>query len=487
MSIWRKHKVGLLAGLAALIATLLGGCMQFYKTSLLKDNGPPCSITTGGYHLPLSLLELTVVLDKSTQPAHRYLLTINKTLKKVADRNHLYCLDYLANPFAEDHLGIDRTDDGLLRRVFTRAIDKSKDIAIKVIEGIGEAVAGSSAFGRNATPRIQGEAGVVAIYEVDPFNYAAMREVNISLREFGYCIYLDPRADKYVEPWSARQCGVKYLEYEHNIRYSKKGGYNRSHKDSDTSNVYVRQPDRRKHDTPEYEASRTGILYRPNLTHSLVVLRRDDPTSYDPWILDTKRRIEMPNAAPIFSVRVERSLFVERKTDLLFDHGVLENVAINKKSELEAFMDIPLTAAQVIVGIPARILQIRLNTANNRQALINANFELLKVLNQTKEEVNSQEGKSAKSSVQPVAVLPATAVQPRATIGTATTAQSIPDGTGGTNLATCVATCTPSQGGDAAAEARCRSYCTCQQNFCSGANDGPACRNYCTGQSVASQ
>jgi hypothetical protein len=64
----------------------------------------------------------------------------------------------------------------------------------------------------------------------------------------------------------------------------------------------------------------------------------------------------MPNASPIFSVGVDRSAFVTRKTTLLaFDAGVLRDITIEKPSEVLSFVEIPLRVAQVVVAVPAEI------------------------------------------------------------------------------------------------------------------------------------
>ena len=63
--------------------------------------------------------------------------------------------------------------------------------------------------------------------------------------------------------------------------------------------------------------------------------------------------LEMPNAAPVFSVDVRRALFAHRETSLTFDHGILSDVTITKGSELDAVAVIPLRVAQFIVSIPA--------------------------------------------------------------------------------------------------------------------------------------
>jgi hypothetical protein len=425
------------------LGTGLAGCMTILDTTELYEEGAPCKVSTGAYHLPRRLVKVTVTYDATDT---RYDLKINPLLIAAADNRDTYCLDYLANPLAEDHVGIQRTPEGLLKRVFTHAIDKSDEIAIQLIQGFGMAIAGSE--GRAFGNRIRTSEAVIAEYEFDPFNKAAMREVNGALHLVGYCIYLDRRDDPFVPEWSGRLCDAPRRKQVrlHEVAI-----------DTDSEDLMDRRPRFRQSN---------GILYRPNLTHTLVVVKREDPDSDEPWVLDTKQRIEMPNVAPIFSVQVERAIFSERKTDIDFDNGVLMDVRIEKPSELSSFMNIPLAAAQVIVGIPTQILKIRINTAENRQAVINANAQLLAAIN-----AQEKEGKP-----DPSAGLALTAAN--STVAAAG-GRTLYDAGGGwvpavsTPVDQCVSECRVSSG-----EAECRNYCSCRQ-LCAGNGDDTSCRASC--------
>jgi alpha-beta hydrolase superfamily lysophospholipase len=96
--------------------------------------------------------------------------------------------------------------------------------------------------------------------------------------------------------------------------------------------------------------------------------------------LDQTERVELPNAAPAFLIRVSRSLFVERKTMLTFKDGVLTDVSIDKPSSVAAFVNLPLQAVQVLVQIPVKALTIRTNEYANRKALIQVQAQLIQTL-----------------------------------------------------------------------------------------------------------
>ena len=114
-----------------------------------------------------------------------------------------------------------------------------------------------------------------------------------------------------------------------------------------------------------------GILYRPALTHRLIVLKRDDPKSRDDWKVHQILSVRMPNAAPAFEVRIERNTFVKRTTSLDFESGVLTTMKIIKdNSELNELVTLPITIAQIAVTIPTDILKFQLAETNARKNLI---------------------------------------------------------------------------------------------------------------------
>ena len=353
---------------SAFVLMSLTACGNILDSSALyADHSQACRVSTGAYYLPKRLLTVTVTSDDNKS----YDIALDDKYTAVPDVNFLFCLDYLSSSFAEDYVGIDRTPSGLLRRVFTKAIDKSDEIAIKVIDALGTGAAAVDAARSRNFPK-QGDKWVVSQFTFDPFDFESLDRINSALARVGFCVFLDPHNDPFVPPWSGANCLGRFKSkpsWEPAIYPTvaqRRGG---SLKDAN----FAAEPVRLE--------ARDGILYRPNLTHGFVILRRQDPTSGEPWELYKKSRIEIPNAAPIFSVKVERSLFVERQTDLQFSEGVLMDVAIKKDSELAAFAEIPLVAAQVVVNVPTQVLKIRLNTANNEAAVIAANTKLLETIN----------------------------------------------------------------------------------------------------------
>lgn len=380
------HRRALVSALVACAAFFTAGCSVLDTSPLYQEPGEACRVSTGAYYLPRGMLTVMVTTKNDGNP---YEIELSNT-KSVADVRHLYCLDYLRSPFADDYVGIDRTPNGLLQRVYTKSVDKTDEIAIKLINAAGLAAASSAARSRAAHFR-DGITRIVAEFTFDPFDYETTMAVNDSLEDLGFCVYMDTHDDPYAPSWSSERCNVtsslgsSWTPAVQPVSY--------------TGSEPVSLKDVTYRDRPVVAEARQGILYRPNITHSVVILRREDPGSGEPWEIYKKTRVELPNAAPIFSVQVERSAFVERITDLDFTDGVLVDVSIKKDSELAAFFDIPLVAAQVIVKIPTQILQIRLNTAQNEKAIMEANTKLLATIKTIEAENAANAGRVAQGGV----------------------------------------------------------------------------------------
>lgn len=318
-----------------------------------------CHANAGTYHLPKRLIHVTV----SGEPTSYSLSMVRKGL--VSD-DETFCLDFLLSVFSDDRVGIKRSGTGLLQRIFTHADDKSKSIANAVIQATGDLVASSKAGGLDRLAQKQVSADNTPVYstiDYDPFDEQAATDTRDALKPFGYCVYLDDRNDPYVPEWSPRLCGQQ-SEYH------------------DTDPSYYS-----KEKVAAHKLMQHGVLYRPELSHRLVILRKNDPDSpSEAWHLAGTEYLEMPNRAPIFALGVNRAFFVTAETDVLFDNGLLKNVTVIKPSELNAFVDIPLYAAQVALSIPAATLNIFQNEAANRKELWQTNAELVSTLRKMRQD-----------------------------------------------------------------------------------------------------
>ncbi len=371
-----------------LAAALAGGCQMLDSRWLDTDPtaaGTTCHSNAGTYHLPRRLITITVMGTDKDGFALNVDANGDTTAPYVADRSETYCLDFLLSYLSADRVGIQRTEDGLLQRVYTQADDKTKDIAQQLIQGAADLVASNQAGipGRSfaTRPRFAGDGNtVVATFQFDPFVEREAREVNTALIEYGYCVYLDSQRDAFAPPWSQNICRDAVLGRKKTPRnpavYAGPSVVYKADPAYPRSGLVILDP----RPVPP-EVQQTGILYRPELTHTLVVLRKPDPGSrFSEWRSVASDKIVMPNAAPAFILEVKRAIFVKAETDVQFASGLIKNVTVNKPSELLAASNLVVAAVQIVTNIPKRALTIFNNRADNTIALINTNAQLIALL-----------------------------------------------------------------------------------------------------------
>jgi hypothetical protein len=291
----------------------------------------------------------------------------------VADRTQPLCLDYLGSLVSDDLVKVQRNQQGLLTSVNSSVQDKTPEIFEKLAQ-IGENLA--IAGGRSGELRSADTLDV----EFDPFIWEEMIRVKGALRRFGFCVYVEGYSFSVagLAPEGISKAGERWCSTDNPKQHD------------DSASYYASLP------VPP-EVMRTGILYRPNTSHKVVVLRRDDPGGPGGWKLFQLARVNMSNMSPILSISVERAMFAKRDTDLTFSAGVLTDVSIKKTSELAGFVRIPLAIAKAVVDVPAQIVQFKIADTQNQTALVNAQGNLINALGQLK---TAQEARSGSRSVE---------------------------------------------------------------------------------------
>jgi len=342
------------------VCVLLGaGACAILDSDRINQYAPDeCVSSLGHYYLPKRFLVAEVTQAQGARPVLDLKVTDSH-----ADGRYKYCLAFYGSPLAEDSVAVERyvpsgtgaESRGLLQRVRSQAVDRTKEVIETVIDTVATGITGGEFTHRDAIPRLAGSKLLNRTF--DPFDPAQLTSVNTELAEFGYCIKFD--AARRGNPAFATGCGR-------------------------AAHMYVKaEPDPWKVTFLHTEVRR-GIFYRPNLQRKFVVLQNSNPDGAGTWREIRDYNFLMPNEAPIFSVEVNRSLFVTRKTELIFDQGSLRDVIIDKPSELATAVEIPLRIVEVVVAIPAQIVKVRINSTNNRAQIIAAQQKLLEVQAQRK-------------------------------------------------------------------------------------------------------
>jgi len=334
------------------VALISSACSQVLETQMIWPDSPTsepqCHSALGYYYLPRTLLSLQVKADKT---APQQVVTA-WGVETHADRNQAFCLDYLASPTSVDNVVVQRTEEGLLTSINASVEDRTPAIITSLVQ-----TAENLAIAGARSTAVPGQIETLNI-QFDPFVWEELMLAKAELRRFDMCLY--------VEGFSFPTEGMTAAE----VRAAA-----------------GRWCSTDAHATPRYDprgytfatlpvppaVMRVGILYRPMATHRVVILRRKSGV----WELYQNKRVEMPNASPVLSIGVQRAMFTTRQTSLLFNNGTLTDVAIDKKSEAEGFVVIPLAVAKAITDIPAQIVQVRLADVQSHAALIQAQGNLV--------------------------------------------------------------------------------------------------------------
>jgi hypothetical protein len=357
----------LLLALAALVA----GCGATLVSETLDRDAASafgaCKYQAGAYALPKDLLYLEI--DKVEDGSPHYFEVKHVATRRTADPTRIYCLDFLGSALSNDRMSIGRgSDDGtdengssslLLTAIGSRFDDQTIKIANAIVDGIARIAVGP----RGAFESKEEGQAVVAQFEFDPFDREQLTKINKALRPLHHCVFLDPTNDPYVPDWQIDQCSS----------YAPPGSSGAA--DYYGMSIINKNP-------PSTSEGLRGVLYRPVLTHKLVIMKKNNDPVGAPWKIFETKRVQMTNASPAFMLEVNRSLFIERTSTITFDKGVLTGVSLTKPSEAEALSGFVLRTVQTIISIPVRALVVRASDAKNRRELINAQAQMIATLRQ---------------------------------------------------------------------------------------------------------
>lgn len=361
MPVLRKSWIAV--GAAALAAIGISACAMVGSVPLGVTGHGQCASSAGSYYLPKTLLLVTVT---ETIDAGRKWHDIDVKSRRVPDSRFGFCLDYLARSASDDIVEVKKyKGTHLLGLVSTDALDQSRFVLQTLIRTVFTAISGNptvpayarSLSAQDATTKTR----LVLRSEFDPFDARHSAEVNLALKDYGFCLMM--------EPYTVNPDATTITRYCENPRQElrKAGSVDHGNYRHTRARFLNAEPDR------QYGS----IFYRPRLPYQMQIYLKDNP-KVARWRLAVSRAVRLENVAPVLAVRVDRTTFTQRKTTLVFDEGELKNICVYKKSELLALSNIPLQVAQSVVALPTQIAQIRINEADNERALLEAEGELIR-------------------------------------------------------------------------------------------------------------
>lgn len=494
------------AGVAALA---LGACSMAESVYVSPVGSVSCHSQGGSYYLSKSHLtvtvnrEETVAADGKTPGPDNYVLA-GVGVSAQPDRTQLYCLDYNSSPTANDTLIIEKTPSNLLSKITSDAEDRSAEIWENLIQAVFVAISQNPEFDRTLTTRTLTRlpprtAGSHVKVTFDPFDDHQTDIANDALRHTGFCLLLERHdrqhravvegIDRYCDnptgrltrdqrlheatgtwdtfsppvlagPMSARQRGeVHHARHDH-------GG------------VGAREP-----------IVTQGVFYRPRVAHSAVLFVKKNLKAAGGWQLRSRASLMLENISPTIAVGIDRSFFAKRRTTIVMDNGVLQDISITKGSELLGFVSIPLQISQSITALPANIIQVRIQDTNNRAKLIAAQEQLLKTKRDLRDYQATLQPASAPLPTAPgvqrsLAAVDDGSTQPvlpggrRSATGDAdpdTRDSAVAEGAG-TDMGSCVTQCMrPGE----STQAACQKFCRCKVTCTSKSATPGACNTFC--------
>lgn len=137
-----------------------------------------------------------------------------------------------------------------------------------------------------------------------------------------------------------------------------------------------------------------GILMRPLQTVIMNVYK--DPTSPAP---DIQYQIILPDESRVVSIPIKRSAFVKKMYGFKISNGVLTENIINKPSEMEGFISIPIKIAKAIISIPVQLISFRFDNIKRQTALETEQQNLAKLQLQTRKDEIAKESDLFKAKI----------------------------------------------------------------------------------------
>ena len=120
-----------------------------------------------------------------------------------------------------------------------------------------------------------------------------------------------------------------------------------------------------------------GILIRPlqTIIMSIHAASSNPPLQY---------QVLVPDESKVVSISIKRSAFVKKVYGFKMINGMLTENTINKPSEMEGFMSIPIKIAKAIVSIPAQIISLKIENIKHQTSLVTEQQNLSKAVLQKK-------------------------------------------------------------------------------------------------------
>ena len=119
-----------------------------------------------------------------------------------------------------------------------------------------------------------------------------------------------------------------------------------------------------------------GIITRPVILHTFII----SPMAKGLENQEVQFYETLPNTNLNLNIPLSRAVFSIKTNKLLFSDGMILGNKMEKPSELEGLISIPINIAKAIISIPAQLFQFRIDTTKSKTALEAEVLKLNKVI-----------------------------------------------------------------------------------------------------------
>lgn len=282
-----------------LAVTALMGCERRFVTIDRLDSSQMQFVGLS-YFLPRGIVTLTISKKKSdTNKDPNISLTIDN-LKYISDPEHHYRINVHHDVFYDDNISVEVDENGLLKAINSTTTDKTPDI-IRTIANAPIEILGSERSIRAPAEYFEIK------FTLDPTRVEDRDRLNQVLDDLGA-----------------------------NVEFSARPYMNLP------SSAGVHQPN-----------CNLDPCFRTALPYALELVARDAST------VIARSVVVLPNKYIVGQVPLTRAPFVTKKLSLTFTNGMLTKADLDNKSEVLAFVQIPIDVAKAIVGIPSALFSFQ--------------------------------------------------------------------------------------------------------------------------------
>eukprot|EP01156_Anaeramoeba_ignava_P011256 Anaeramoba_ignava/a482504_22.p1 GENE.a482504_22~~a482504_22.p1 ORF type:complete len:320 (+),score=60.61 a482504_22:1682-2641(+) len=282
-------------------------------------------INPGGYYV----LPKGLITIKVIKNAKKEYKLVYEQTTLVPDTCLYFNYNYQKSILSDDEIECQVDSKGFLKKISVTTEDKTDDIILKLPELLKESM--ELYVGATKDKEEENEQDII-VYEntFDPFEKNMLQQINENIKFFDSSLEINLPLNAQVETQNISSC--------------------------------------------------EGIFYRALLPYELEIKTKNSTV---------KKIIYLPNNSPLMIMEINREVFVKKITNLEFENGVLTKVEIKKPSSLVEIVSLPVNILKAIVGIPAELIQLKINTSSKEKELSEKLKEEIEAKKQLEEYINS--------------------------------------------------------------------------------------------------